>query len=58
MAHSELMPDIFKEVYLAIISLAERVGIQIIFMSEDKLDNVDSIVLIDISSGLNPFHHK
>lgn len=50
--------DIFKKVYPEIISLADRVGIQTIFMSKDKLSNIAAEDLIDISSGLNPFHRQ
>ena len=50
--------EIFKEVYPTITQLADSIGIQTIFMSKDRLDNIPENDLIDISAGLNKFHKK
>jgi len=48
--------DIFREVYPTIISVADAIGIQTIFMSKDRIDGISADDFIDISGGLNKFH--
>lgn len=48
----------FEEIYPTIIEVANEIGIQTIFISKIKINNIDKGDLIDISSGLNPFHQK
>lgn len=48
----------FEEIYPTIIEAANEIGIQTFFISKIKLNNVKESDLIDISSGLNPFHQK
>lgn len=48
----------FEEIYPTIIEVANEIGIQTIFISKIKLNSIDKGDLIDISSGLNPFHQK
>lgn len=48
----------FEEIYPSIIEAANEIGIQTIFISKIKLNSVKESDLIDISSGLNPFHQK
>lgn len=50
--------EIFKEVYPTITQLADSIGVQTIFMSKDRLDNIPEDDFIDISAGLNKFHKK
>ena len=50
--------EIFKEVYPTITQLADSIGVQTIFMSKDRLDNIPEDDFIDISAGLNKFHNK
>lgn len=48
----------FEEIYPTIIEVANEIGIQTIFISKIKINSIDKGDLIDISSGLNPFHQK
>lgn len=48
--------DSFNKVYPTIINKAEEIGVQTIFLSKDKIDNVSDEDIIDISNGLNKFH--
>lgn len=48
----------FEEIYPTIIAVAKEIGIQTIFISKIKLNSIDRDDLLDISSGLNPFHHR
>ncbi len=48
----------FEEIYPTIIAVAKEIGIQTIFISKIKLNSIDRGDLLDISSGLNPFHHR
>ena len=57
-ANQPMGMEIFKEVYPSIIAFADKIGIQTIFMSKDKLEVIDSKDFIDISAGLNKFHRK
>lgn len=50
--------EIFKEVYPTITQLADSIGVQTIFMSKDRLDNIPEDDFIDISAGLDKFHKK
>ena len=50
--------DVFKEVYPTIVALADEFGVQTIFMSKDRLENIPEEDFINISSGLNKFHKK
>ena len=51
-------PESFEEVYLTLVNAAKRMGVQTIFFSKVRPKVVDDKDLIDISSGLNPFHQK
>lgn len=57
-ANQPMGMEIFKEVYPSIIAFANKIGIQTIFMSKDKLEGIDSNNFIDITAGLNKFHKK
>ena len=57
-ANQPMGMEIFKEVYPSIIAFADKIGIQTIFMSKDKLEGIDPKDFIDISAGLNKFHRK
>lgn len=57
-ANQPMGMEVFKEVYSSIIAFADKIGIQTIFMSKDKLEGIDSKDFIDISAGLNKFHRK
>ena len=48
--------DVFKEVYPTIVALADEFGVQTIFMSKDRLEDIPEEDFINISSGLNKFH--
>lgn len=48
--------DSFNKVYPTIIKKAEEIGVQTIFLSKDKINNVSDEDIIDISNGLNKFH--
>lgn len=48
--------DSFNKVYPTIINKAEEIGVQTIFLSKDKINNVSDEDIIDISNGLNKFH--
>lgn len=48
----------FEEIYPTIIEVANEIGIQTFFISKIKMKSVKESDLIDISSGLNPFHQK
>lgn len=48
----------FEEIYPSMIKVANEIGIQTVFLSKVRVDAVDSMDLIDISEGLNPFHQK
>lgn len=50
--------DVFKEVYPTIVALADEFGVQTIFMSKDRLEDIPEEDFINISSGLNKFHKK
>ena len=50
--------DVFEKVYPTIIAIAEKYGIQTIFMSKDLLYSIGPADLVDISSGLNRFHQN
>ena len=47
--------DVYKR---QITQLADSIGVQTIFMSKDRLDNIPEDDFIDISAGLNKFHKK
>ncbi len=49
---------LFEEIYPTIIEAANEIGVQTIFISKIKMNSVKESDLIDISSGLNPFHQK
>ena len=55
-ANQPMGTDSFNKVYPTIISKAEEIGVQTIFLSKDKIDNVNTSDIIDISTGLNRFH--
>ena len=46
----------FQDIYLTIIDFADRIGIQTIFLSKDRIEGVKDNDFIDISNGLNKFH--
>jgi hypothetical protein len=48
----------FKEVYPIIVSFADEIGLQTIFLSKDKIEEISDKDLIDISGGLNKFHDQ
>ena len=48
----------FEEIYPSLIENAERIGVQTIFMSKTKPKIVKESDLVDISTGLNPFHQQ
>ena len=48
--------DSFEKVYPVLIEMAEKVGIQTIFLSKDMIGGIEDADLIDISDGLNKFH--
>lgn len=55
-ANQPMGVDSFAKVYPVLVDMAEKVGIQTIFLSKDKLDGIDQKDFIDISEGLNKFH--
>ena len=50
--------DSFQKVYPTIVELADKIGVQTIFLSKDHIDGISSGDFIDISNGLNMFHQK
>lgn len=50
--------DVFKKVYPLIIDYANQIGLQTIFLSKDKMDNISPDDFIDISNGLNKFYKQ
>ncbi len=48
----------FEEIYPTIIEFANQIGIQTIFLSKVRPECVNESDLLDICSGLNPFHQK
>ena len=46
----------FEEIYPSLVEVANRVGVQTIFISKYKAESVQESDLIDITGGLNPFH--
>ena len=50
--------DSFEKVYPVIIEMAEKIGIQTIFLSKDKINGINPDDFIDISEGLNKFHQN
>lgn len=57
-ANQPMGVQVFEKVYPTITSIADQYGIQTIFMSKDRIDNIDESSIIDISSGLNKFHQQ
>ena len=57
-ANQPMGVDVFREVYPAIINFADNIGIQTIFLSKDRLEEISDQDFIDISSGLNKFHKQ
>lgn len=55
-ANQPMGSDSFEKVYPVLIEMAEKVGIQTIFMSKDSIMGIDGNDYIDISDGLNKFH--
>ena len=55
-ANQPMGVDVFNKVYPIIISKAEEIGLQTIFLSKDKIENALEEDIIDISGGLNRFH--
>ena len=55
-ANQPMGVDSFEKVYPVIIDMADRIGIQTIFMSKDKIGGIEDKDFIDISEGLNRFH--
>ena len=53
------MEDIsFEEIYPSLVEVAQSIGVQTIFISKYKPQSVQDTDLIDITSGLNPFHQR
>lgn len=50
--------DSFEKVYPVIMEMAEKIGIQTIFLSKDKIKGISPADFIDISEGLNRFHQN
>ncbi|AIQ46477.1 hypothetical protein R70723_11815 [Paenibacillus sp. FSL R7-0273] len=46
----------FKEVYPTIVAFANKIGLQTIFLSKDKIEGISYDGFIDVSGGLNKFH--
>ena len=55
-ANQPMGVDSFEKVYPVLIEMAEKVGIQTIFLSKDMIGGIKDADLIDISDGLNKFH--
>ncbi|MCD8220931.1 MAG: hypothetical protein LUD07_01835 [Clostridiales bacterium] len=55
-ANQPMGVDSFEKMYPVFIDMAEKIGIQTIFMSKDKINCVAKEDFIDISNGLNKFH--
>lgn len=46
----------FEEIYPSLIETAKKIGVQTIFVSKARPKTVNDTDLIDITTGLNPFH--
>lgn len=57
-ANQPMGTDSFEKVYPVIIEMAEKIGIQTMFLSKDKINGINPNDLIDISDGLNKFHQN
>lgn len=57
-ANQPMGTDSFEKVYPVIIEMAEKIGIQTIFLSKDKINGINPNDFIDISEGLNKFHQN
>lgn len=57
-ANQPMGADSFQKVYPVLVSIAEEIGIQTIFLSKDLINSITSDDLIDISNGLNKFHNQ
>lgn len=55
-ADQSMEGESFDEIYPSLVEIAKDIGIQTIFMSKYKPNTVDDADLIDITTGLNPFH--
>lgn len=51
-------PESFEEIYPTLIEVANSIGVQTIFFSKVRPNNISVNDLVDISGGLNPFHQK
>lgn len=57
-ANQSMEIDCFQKLYPVFIQMAEKIGIQTIFLSKDKIEGIRSEDFIDISDGLNRFHQN
>lgn len=48
----------FEEIYPSLIETAKKIGVQTIFISKTKTKTVNEKDLVDITTGLNPFHQR
>lgn len=55
-ADQSMEGESFDEIYPSLVEIAKDIGIQTIFMSKYKPNTVDDADLVDITTGLNPFH--
>lgn len=57
-ANQSMEIDCFQKIYPVFVEMAEKIGIQTIFLSKDKIEGIRSEDFIDISNGLNKFHQN
>lgn len=57
-ADQPMEENIFEEIYPSLIETAKKVGVQTIFISKVRPKTVDENNLVDITTGLNPFHQR
>ncbi len=57
-ANQSMEINCFNKIYPVIMEMVEKIGIQTIFISKDKIDGIRSEDFIDISEGLNRFHQS
>lgn len=48
----------FEEIYPSLIETAKKIGVQTIFVSKTRTKTVNEKDLVDITTGLNPFHQR
>lgn len=48
----------FREVYPTIVTFADEIGLQTVFLSKDNIEGIPDSDFIDVSGGLNKFHDQ